>query len=55
MKRLKFVRSLAGEFLGFAAANKAWWLLPVVLVLLLVALLIALSPGAVAPLIYTLF
>jgi len=42
------------EFIGFAWHNKAWWIIPVVLVLLLMALLIVLGQTT-APFIYTLF
>jgi uncharacterized integral membrane protein len=45
---------LLKEFLGFAWHHKAWWIVPVVLVLLLVALLIVTGQTA-APFIYTLF
>lgn len=47
--------SLIREFIDFMAANKKWWLLPLVLVLLAFAGLIFLSGTAVAPFIYTLF
>ncbi len=47
--------SLISEFLSFLAHNKKWWLLPIVLVMLMLALLIMLSNSAVAPFIYTLF
>ena len=42
------------EFMGFAWENKAWWIVPIILVLLLLALLIATGQTA-APFIYTLF
>ena len=45
---------LLKEFAGFAWHNKAWWIIPMVLVLLLLALLIVTSQSA-APFIYTLF
>ncbi len=44
------------EFWLFAKANKKFWLLPIILVLLLLALLIFVSESSViAPFIYTLF
>jgi uncharacterized protein DUF5989 len=43
------------ELVDFLLANKAWWLAPIVMVLLLVSLLIILSASGAAPLIYTLF
>jgi len=51
---LKYLRRLLREFLGFAWENKAWWIVPIVLVLLLLALLIF-TGQATAPFIYTLF
>ena len=54
MRFLKHLGRLLKEFLGFAWHNKAWWIVPVVLVLLLMALLIVLGQTT-APFIYTLF
>ena len=54
MRFLKYLGRLAKEFLGFAWHNKAWWIIPVVLVLLLMAMLIVLGQTT-APFIYTLF
>ncbi len=51
---LKHLGKLLKEFAGFAWKNKVWWIVPMVLVLLLLALLIATSQTA-APFIYTLF
>jgi hypothetical protein len=47
---------IAGELLSFLAANKRWWTLPLVFVVLLfgVALLLAQS-SVVGPFIYSLF
>ncbi len=47
--------SLIGEFWAFLAQNKKWWLAPIVIVMLLLAVLIFLSQTAAAPFIYTLF
>ena len=47
--------SLAVEFFSFLAHNKKWWLLPIFLVMLLLALLIMLSNSPLAPFIYTMF
>ena len=41
-------------FIGFAWQNKAWWIVPIILVLLLLALLTFTGQTA-APFIYTLF
>ncbi len=54
MKRVKYLFALLGEFGEFAAANKAWWLVPIVLILLVVAAIVTLG-GSATPLIYTLF
>lgn len=43
------------EFLVFILENKAWWLVPIVLVLTLVSVLIVLSSSGAAPFIYTVF
>ncbi len=46
-----------GEFIGFLAKHKAYWLIPILVIAILMAALIALaviSPAA-APFIYTLF
>ena len=46
---------LLGEFWYFLAHNKKWWLLPILILLLGLALLVGLSGTAAAPFIYTLF
>lgn len=51
---LKYLGRLLKEFFGFAWHNKAWWIIPVILVLLLLAMLIVLGQTT-APFIYTLF
>ena len=47
--------SIVGEFWGFLGANKKWWLLPIVVLLLMFGAMTLLSGTAVAPFIYTLF
>jgi len=47
--------SLAREFVEFLAANKKWWLAPIVLAVLLIGALVVLGGSAAAPFIYTLF
>ena len=54
MIRPHHVFQLFAELWAFARCNKAWWMIPLVMLLLLIGLLIA-SGGAVAPYIYTLF
>jgi hypothetical protein len=46
-------RSLASDVLGYLRANRKWWLLPIVAVLLLVGALLA--AGNAAPFLYPLF
>jgi hypothetical protein len=54
MRRLGHLGRLLGEIWAFAWQNKAWWLVPLVVVLLIVGALIATGQVA-APFIYTLF
>jgi len=46
---------LIRELLGFLRQSRKWWLVPVFLGLLALALLVVLAETAVAPFIYTLF
>lgn len=43
------------EFLDFLLHNKKWWLIPIILFLLVVAVFIFLTSTPAAPFIYTLF
>ena len=54
MKILKYLGRLLKEFGEFAWQNKAWWIIPIVIVLLLLSALIFVGSSA-APFIYTLF
>ena len=54
MKILKYLGRLLKEFGEFAWQNKAWWIVPIVIVLLLLSALIF-AGASVAPFIYTLF
>jgi hypothetical protein len=54
MRFLRHLRKLLKEFFEFAWQNKAWWIIPIVIVLLLLALAIG-TTQTVAPFIYTLF
>ena len=54
MRFLKHLGRLLAEFGSFAWHNKAWWIIPVVAVLLLLALLVV-TGQTVAPFIYNLF
>lgn len=46
---------LLREFVEFLIESKAWWLTPIIIVLLLVGLLVVLSGSVVAPFIYPIF
>ncbi len=54
MRTIRYVGRLLAEFFQFAWKNKAWWIIPVVVFLLLLTLFIVAGTG-VAPYIYTLF
>lgn len=53
MKRAKYLGRLLKEFGEFAVQNRAWWIVPLVIVLLLLSALIFVSTSALP--IYTLF
>lgn len=54
MSKLRHAGALITEFLRFARAHKAYWLVPLLVVLGLIVLLIAVGQTS-APFIYTLF
>ena len=54
MGKLVHSGKLLAELMRFAKAHKAWWIVPLVLLLLLTGALVALGSSA-APFIYTLF
>ena len=54
MRTLRYIGRLIGEFFSFAWQNKALWIIPIVLVLLLLTFFIV-AGTSVAPFIYTLF
>ncbi len=54
MRRLKNLFRLLGELWGFAKTHKAWWIIPLVLVLLVVSVLIV-GVSTISPFIYSLF
>ena len=55
MRFLRHMFRLLKEFGGFAWQNKAWWIVPIVIVMLLMALLIVVGQSTVPAFIYTLF
>lgn len=48
-------KSIVGEFIAFLKYNKAYWMVPIVLVLLIMGALLALGGGAAGPFVYTFF
>lgn len=44
-----------GELLRFLRESKKWWLVPILVTLLLVAILVLVAGSAAAPFVYTLF
>lgn len=49
-------RSLLGEVLAFLKARKAWWLVPVIVMFILIGVLLVFSQSsALSPFIYALF
>jgi len=54
MRFLRHLGNLLGEVWGFAREYKAWWIVPVIVLLLLVTLVIV-SVSGVSPFIYSLF
>ena len=49
-------KSLLGEFWDFMKVRKAWWLAPIIIMLILVGVLIVFSQSsALSPFIYALF
>lgn len=54
MRRIGYSVKLFREFVRFARENRAWWLIPLILMLGLAGVLIVAGQSA-APLLYTLF
>lgn len=54
MRALRSLSRFLRELFGFAREHKAWWIVPVVLVLLIVALVVV-SVSTISPFIYSLF
>ena len=56
MRRVASKASALGRFLRYLWRERAWWMIPLVLILVLLGVLVAMSSStAVAPFIYTLF
>ena len=54
MRFLRHLGGLLGEVWAFSRANKAWWMIPVIVLLLLLAAITVMVSG-VSPFIYSLF
>lgn len=54
MRALRSLSRLTREMFGFARENKAWWMIPVVAILLVVAAFIV-AVSTISPFIYSLF
>ena len=54
MRALKNFARLLRELWAFAREHKAWWIVPIVLILLLVALFVV-GVSTISPFIYSLF
>ncbi len=52
---IKDMLKLAGNLGGFIWSRKAWWMVPIVAVMLLVLALVVLAETPLGPFIYTLF
>ena len=48
-------RGLGGEFVAYSVVNRAWWVIPMVLLLAVVALAIVVGQAAAPYTLYTLF
>ena len=46
MRTLRYLGRLIREFFGFARQNKAWWIIPIVVALLLLGALIVIGTSA---------
>jgi hypothetical protein len=54
MSMIKHFWKLMKELFGFAAHHKAYWIIPIVIILLVITLVI-IGSSALAPFIYTIF
>ena len=55
MGRLRYTARLGGEFVAYSVVNRAWWVVPLVLLLAVVALAIVVGQAAAPYTLYTLF
>jgi hypothetical protein len=55
MGRLRYAARLGGEFVSYSVVNRAWWVVPLVFLLALLALAIMVGQAAAPYTLYTLF
>lgn len=55
MKPRNHTVQLLRDLVGFAMANKKWWLIPMMVVTLLLVALVVLGSSPAAPFVYTVF
>ena len=55
MLRLRHALRLLKDLVGFAAVNRVWWLLPLMVVLVVVTVFIAVGQAAAPSTLYTVF
>jgi hypothetical protein len=55
VRRMRYAARLGGEFVSYSVVNRAWWVVPMVLLLGVVALAIAVGQAAAPYTLYTLF
>ena len=55
MRYFKYLGRLFAELIGYADENKAWWIVPLVAVLLVLGVLVFVFQGAIMTAVYTLF
>ena len=55
MLRARYFFGLCGEFVAYAVVNRAWWVIPLMLLLALATLLVLIGQAAAPVSIYPLF
>ena len=55
MRRLRYGLRLGGSFVSYSVTNRAWWVVPMVLLLAVIALAIVVGQAAAPYTLYTLF
>ena len=55
MRRLRYGLRLGGSFVSYSVTNRAWWVIPMVFLLAVIALAIVVGQAAAPYTLYTLF